>query len=69
MRLSDIMNKEVRQHVQRILSFDEEERYSIWKSQYDNVLQNYKHPLADEIKESLKALNVNICMHKFSLPK
>ena len=69
MDLSNIKDMKVRQHVQRILSFEEEERCSIWESQYNNIFQDYKHPLADKIQKALSSLNINICTRKFSLPK
>ena len=65
----NIEDKEVRFHVRRILSFKEEERVHIWKSQYDNESQNYKHPLANEIKkELLRVSNIKFTKHKFSMP-
>lgn len=69
MNLSDTKDTEICFHVQRILAFAEEERRSVWETQYNNTLQGYKHPLADKIQKALQKLNINICTRKFSLPK
>lgn len=58
---------EVASHVRRILSYDEEDWQDVWESQYDNKIQDYKHPLINEITEALKSLGINIIKHKFLL--
>ncbi len=66
MNLSGI-NIEVQSHIRWILSYDEKDWREVWESQYDNRVQNYKHPLVNEITEALNSLGINIIKRKFSL--